>query len=196
MGNTNPKTLAFLLAVSIAVLAGAQGAQCLGVTRPVPYDVELLPGETAGFTFQIQAVTSTEDLDCVYSISGMNPLVLEFEEDGVVVAAGTISNVYGTVTAPEDAEKKTYGGSLTVSCGPLQTSDVGGSVVRTTIGGSPFNVNVVDVRERDIREISPPDKAADYTSIIIIAAIIIIIIVAIGVYYWYKKRRRKKGKEK
>lgn len=178
-----------ILVITLGILFNAQLAQSLGVTRPVPYDIELMRGESAGFTFQIQAVTSTERLLCSHSIGGLDPLEIAFEEEGAVVDAGSIKNVYGTITVPDDAEIKTYNGRLTVSCGVYSPEDVSGSAVRTTIGGSPFNVNVVELRGSDIREIEPPPKPVDYTTIII--ALIIIIIVAAGVYYWLRKSRKK-----
>ena len=106
-----------LLVITLGILFNAQLAQSLGVTRPVPYDIELMIGESAGFTFQIQAVTSTERLLCSYSISGLESLEMDFEEEEAVVDAGSIKNVYGTITVPGGVEIKTYNGRLTVSCG-------------------------------------------------------------------------------
>lgn len=179
-----------LLVITLGILFNAQLAQSLGVTRPVPYDIELMRGESAGFTFQIQAVTSTERLLCSYSISGLESLEIDFEEEEAVVDAGSIKNVYGTITVPEGFEIKTYNGRLSVSCGAYSPEDVSGSAVRTTIGGSAFNIKVVEVRDSDIRKIEPPAKPVDYTTIIIALAIIIIIVAA-GVYYWFRKSRKK-----
>ena len=180
------------LATLLGVFLSVQGVYALGVTRPVPYDVQLMKGETAGFVFEIQAVTSTERQLCTYGITGLEPLQLTFEENEAVVDAGSIKNIYGTVTAPNNAEIKIYSGTLSVSCGAYPEGQVSGSVVKTTIGGSPFNVRVVEVRSQDIRTIGPPVGAAfDYSTIIILIAIIIIIVVA-GVYY--KTRLSKKSK--
>ena len=162
--------------------------QALGVTRPVPYDIQLQKGEKAGFVFEIQAVTSLEKQLCTYSITGLDPIQLSFEESEAIVDAGSIKEVYGTVTVPESAEIKTYSGILTVSCGAYTEGQVSGSIVKTTVGGSSFNVKVVEVRSQDIRNVGPPVQAFDYT-IILIIALIIIIIVILGVYL---KRSRKK----
>jgi len=178
------------LVATIGVLFNVQIVQSIGVTRPVPYDIELMKGESAGFTFEIQAVTSTERLLCTYSISGLDALEINFEEDDATVDAGSIKNVYGTITAPVGAEIKTYSGHLSVSCGPVVEGAGSGSVVKTTVGGSPFNIKVVEVREKGIREISPPPgPGIDYTTILI--AVLIIIIVIIVLYYNFKAKKGK-----
>jgi len=174
----------FGLALVLGVLLSFHSVVALGVTRPVPYDVQLMKGETAGFVFEIQAVTSGEKQLCSYGISGLESLQVAFEENEAVVDAGSIKNVYGTVTVPSNAEIKTYAGKLSVSCGAYTEGQVSGSVVKTTVGGSPFNVKVVEVRSQEIRNIGPPAEAGfDYSTIIIIVAIIIIVIVVTGVYY-------------
>jgi len=175
---------------SVFILTAVNQAQALGVTRPAPYDIQLMKGESAGFVFEIQAVTSAERQACSYSISGLVPLQVTFEENEAIIDAGTIKQVYGTVTAPEGAEIKTYGGTLSVSCGAFSEGQVSGSAVKTTVGGSPFNVKVVDVRDRDIRNVAPPQQVFDYTTIIIIVAVIIIIAIAAGVYYKRKHKRK------
>jgi hypothetical protein len=188
MGN---KAIITIIALAFILMAMHQ-AQALGVTRPAPYDIQLMKGESAGFVFEIQAVTSTERQACSYSISGMAPLQVAFEENEALVDAGAIKQVYGTVTAPEDAEIKTYSGTLSVSCGAFSEGQVSGSAVKTTVGGSPFNVKVVEERSQEIRNVAPPEPGFDYTTIIIIIAVIIIVAIAAGVYY----KRKHSGKAK
>ena len=172
----------------LAIMLTLQNVQALGVTRPIPYDVQLQNGEKAGFVFEIQAVTSQETQLCSYSITGLDPLQVTFDESEAIVNAGDIREVYGTVTVPSNAEIKTYSGRLTISCGAYTEGQVSGSVVKTTVGGSPFSVKVVEVRTQDIREIAPPKAAGfDYLTIIIIAAIIIIIAV-IAVFMLKRKK--------
>jgi hypothetical protein len=185
------KAIITVIALAFILMVMHQ-AQALGVTRPAPYDIQLMKGESAGFVFEIQAVTSTERQACSYSISGLAPLQVTFEESEAAVDAGSIKQVYGTVTAPNDAEIKTYGGTLSVSCGAFSEGQVSGSVVKTTIGGSPFNVKVVEERSQEIRNIAPPEPGFDYTTIIIIIAVIIIVAIAAGVYY----KRKHSGKTK
>ncbi len=175
------------------ILLSFQTVLALGVTRPVPHDVELMRGESADFTFQIQAVTSTEKISCVYFLSDMRPLEVKFDSDEVIIDAGSKKDVYGTVTVPENTPFDTYSGTLSVSCGAVSQGDSSGSQVRTTIGGSPFSVNVVEVREKGIKEIRPEEKGIS-TEIIIL--IIITVILIIGAYYWLNKPKKKIPKKK
>jgi len=191
--NSKKTSVWICLALVLGVLLSLQTAWALGVTRPVPYDVQLMKGETAGFVFEIQAVTSSEKQLCTYGISGLEPLQVAFEESEATVDAGSIKNVYGTVTVPSNAEIKTYAGRLSVSCGAYTEGQVSGSVVKTTVGGSAFNVKVVEVRSKDIRDVGPPAEAGfDYSTIIIIVAIIIIVIVVTSVYYKTRFSRKSK----
>jgi hypothetical protein len=190
----------FVLAMAgVFLLLNARPVQSLGVTRPMPYDIQLMVGETAGFTFQIQSTTSLEDQSCVVSISGLDPLVIEIEEleeesSEILVPAGSIKNVYGKVTAPLDVGIQTYSGKLHVSCASAEAVKGGGSMVRMGIGGTPMVIKVVENRTRPIRTVKPPEEEGpqpvDYSSIIISAAVIII--VAAGVYYWRRKSKKKK----
>jgi hypothetical protein len=174
----------------LAVLLTMSSVQALGVTRPVPYDVQLQKGEEAGFVFEIQAVTSTEAQACSYSITGLSPLQVAFEQNETIVDAGSIKQVYGTVTVPESAEVKTYAGTLTVSCGAYSPGQVSGSVVKTTVGGSSFNVKVVEVRSQEIRQVGPPAQAGfGYTTIMIFILVITIIIL---LFILYKLKTSKK----
>ena len=45
-------------------------------------------GESANFVFEIQAVTSTERTECTYSLTNMDPLIVEFKDDMVRIEAG------------------------------------------------------------------------------------------------------------
>jgi hypothetical protein len=175
----------------IALLLTINSAQALGVTRPVPYDIQLQKGEKAGFVFEIQAVTSQEKQLCTYTIAGLDPIQVTFDDNEAIIDAGSIKEVYGTVTIPDSAEVKTYSGTLTVSCGAYSEGQVSGSVVKTTVGGSPFNIKVVEVRSQDIRQVGPAQAGFDYTAILIIILIIIIIVV-IGVYYKLRSSRKAK----
>jgi len=176
------------LIVILTFLFTLNSVQAIGVTRPVPYDIELMRNESAGFRFQIQAVTSTDKISCSYSMNGLEPLVVTFEKSEVTIDAGSVKNVYGTVAVPADTEFKTYNGKLSVSCGAVTEQEVSGSVVKTTIGDSPLNVKVVEVREKEIEEVIPPKAEVSY---LLIIAVIIIVVLVIGVYYWFRKSKKK-----
>ena len=181
----------YILIIILILLISIRSVWALGVTRPIPQDIELMRGESADFSFEIQAVTSTEKILCDYSISGMEPLDIKFDSEKIIVEPGSIKKVYGTVSVPENAPLGMYSGELTVSCGVVQGEGISGSQVRTTIGGSPFNVNVVKTRSKEIREIRPPEKGIP----IEIIFLIILIVIIIGVYYWHTKIPKRKTKK-
>jgi len=179
--------MTLIFVATITILSCAVNIKSLGVTRPIPYNIELMKNESAGFMFEIQAVTSTERLLCTFSIDGLDGLDLGFREKEVIVEAGSIKNVYGTVTVPADAEVKTYNGKLYVSCEATEKEGVSGSTVKTSIGGSRFDVKVVELREKEIKEIAPPHEADDYMMVIIIAIIAIVLTVIVIIYYYRLK---------
>jgi len=175
----------FLLVFSSAVFA-------LGVTSPVPKGMELLRGETSMFEFEIQAVTATDDMACTYSIASMTPLTVEFDSNEVTVTAGTIQKVFGTVTVPETTPFDSYAGEITVSCGAASTDDTG-SDVKTTIGGSMLNVDVVEFREADKKTATEPASQFSNTEIMLL---IILIIIIVGAYYLYKNKKPARKRKK
>lgn len=176
-------SLTFLLLLSTSVFA-------LGVTAPLPKNMELLRGETAVFEFQIQAVTSTEDLRCSYSIGNMAPLSVAFDSNEVIVKAGTIEKIYGTITVPQDAPYNSYSGEITVSCGTAYSTETG-SEVKTTIGGSMLSLKIVEFRETAKKTSEIPQVMSGE-----LLLLIIIIIIVIGAYYLYKTKTPKKSPAK
>jgi hypothetical protein len=165
-------------------------AQAIGVTRPVPLAVKLLRGESQVFRFQVQATTSTTDQSCTYSMEGLDPLVLVFENpEGAMVEAGGTQYVYFTLNVPTDAPTKGYEGKLIVKCGDKQAATgITGSAVYSTIN-SPFTVDVVLERVTGKPEMTIPEAGMSYETLAIIGAGVIILIV--GVYYFYRKAKAK-----
>jgi hypothetical protein len=187
-----------ILTFLIVNMVFVSSVQAIGVTRPVPLAVKLLPGESQVFRFQIQATTSTMDQSCSCSIGGISPpLIVEFEEEsGITVSAGGKENVYFTVYVPEDAPLKTYIGELTVRCGDKRESmGITGSLVYSTIN-SPFSVEVVSFREGEKPEMEIPEELTAIPMETVIVIIIVIVILIAGVYYWSKKSGKKKVKRR
>ena len=195
------KNKALKLIPVIFVLLSSQLVLGLGVTQPVPLDLELMRGESSDFRFQIQATTSASDVTCDYNMRGMEGLVIEFNQEQITIEAGSKERVYGTVTVPEDAEYGQYSGELSVSCGP-SIAGGGGSKIKTTISGSPFKVKVVS--ERGVELESVREEVGEEVSKESIVLIVTIAIVLVGVYYLLErskssaknKFKKKKGTEK
>ncbi len=182
----------FILIAVLSLLLSIQTAWSLGVTRPKPIDLRLLRGDTVRFYFEIQAITSPDKLSCSYSISGLDPLVITFDEKEAVVDAGNVNLIYGTVSVPADAPIKGYGGTLSLSCSPYsetQYKDYSGSVMHETVNvGFPMEV-VLEKEERVVREIPPEVKEKPKASPIILILIIIVLILAIVGFYLSNKKK-------
>jgi len=185
MMNLKFKKLTFM--IFLTVLLTVQVVRSLGVTDPTA-GINLLRGDSTKFSFQIQAVTSPDDQVCSYSVSGMEPLVISFDENEVVIKAGNIKNIYGTVSVPQNAEIKNYKGELTVKCRPQ--GEVSGSVIHRTMI-SDFAVNVVGtIEEKKIPGLPEEKMPATTSNLPIIIILIIIIILVIGVYYWTERKKK------
>jgi len=177
-----------IFVVIIIVLSfNFSAVKAIGVTRPIPYDIELMRGESANFVFEIQAITSPDKIICSYSANNLEPLIIKFDQKEVRIEPGKIQKIYGQVTVPNDAPYGTYSGTISVSCGALTEEGGSGSVVKTTIGGSPFNVKVVEFREGEIKTVTIPETKKSYLGIIIIITLLIIVI---GVYYYFKSKKK------
>ena len=112
-------TMKFSLVLSIFVLIFIQNVESIGVTEPSPVNLKLSRGESARFKFQIQAVTSDLKQSCTYTITGLNPLVITYDEEKAVINAGGVKDVFGDFFVPEDAPIKRYNGKVTVKCLPM-----------------------------------------------------------------------------
>jgi len=173
--------------IFLTTLLSVQIVSSLGLTRPTS-GISLLRGDSTTFSFQIQAVTSTNDQSCSYSVTGMDPLVISFDENEVIVKAGEVENIYGTVSVPEDAEMKKYTGEIVVRCKP-QIGEVSGSVIQRTMI-SDFAVGVVETEEeREIRRVPEERMPSAIRNLPIIIVIIILIILVIGGYYWSERKK-------
>jgi hypothetical protein len=174
--------------IFLTVLLSIQIVSSLGLTRPTS-GINLLRGDSTQFSFQIQAVTSTEDQSCTYSMSGLDPLIITFDENQVIVKAGEIKNVYGTVSIPDDAEIKKYTGEITVKCKP-QVEGVSGSLIQRTMI-SDFSVSVVGTEEeRETRSVPKEKVTAPLYNFPMILLIIVVMILVVGVYLWTEKKKK------
>ncbi|MBD3248819.1 hypothetical protein GF336_02125 [Candidatus Woesearchaeota archaeon] len=153
-----------------------------GVTNPLPSELNLLKGESGRFKFQVQAIESQEDMECIPSIEEDTALDVEFDEDTIIVSAGSIKEVYGTVTAPKNIG--TYVQNFCVSCQP--SSSAAGTSVKKDTCGLPITVNVVLERERENMTVEP-EKPISVFMIVLIA--VAFIAAAYIILYIIKKKK-------
>jgi hypothetical protein len=182
----------FGLILFLTILMSIETVWSLGVTRPIPMDLKLLRGDSARFYFQIQNVMELNKQSCSYSVSGVEPLKIIFDEKEAIVNVNEVQNVYGTISIPDNSPIKTYSGDLTVSCRPYAEGESSGSVIHKTLI-VPFTASVVEkTEERAIRTITEPKKPA-IPSLTMYAIIILVILIAIvGVSYLFSKKKEKK----
>ena len=186
----NVKIEKLALIAILSLLLSIQTAMSISVTRPLPIDLKILRGDTERITFEIQALTSQEKLSCAYSVGGLDPLVISFDEKEVVVDAGGIKDVYGSVSVPVDAPIKVYDGSLTLTCSPYtENKDYSGSIMHQAITVR-FPIEVVLTKEeKSVNPIPPEIKVKPKASPIILVLIIIILILAIIGFCFTNKKK-------
>jgi len=178
----------FSLIIVFALLMSVQIARSMGVSQPIPHDLKLLRGDSAEFYFQISVVTATSKQVCSYSITGLEPLVITFDEEKeVTIEAGKTKDVYGTISVPEDAPIQGYHGNVNLNCKPYAPET--GSVLHKSFSNS-WDVSVVEKEEeRAVREIPEKTTPIPAFGIPLSIIIIIVIILVIGVYYWHSRKK-------
>jgi hypothetical protein len=184
MKTSNFVELSLIIFITLSIVT--QTVMALAVTQPT-LGLRLLRGDSARFNFEIQATMDSKQ-SCSYSVSGLDPLVISFDENKAVVNAGEIKKVYGTISIPNNAPIKTYPGKLIVSCNPyVEQQESSGSVIHQTMGVD-FGIDVVEIlEERAIHQITEKEKSK--ASPIILVLIIIVLILAIVGFYFSRKKK-------
>lgn len=193
----------FSLLIFLLLLIIFQYVKSIGVSEPSPVGLELSRGDSARFDFQIAAVTSNLKQSCTYSINGLEPLIISFDEETVIVDAGGVKDVYGTFYVPEDAPIKRYNGKLTARCQPIV--EEAGSFIQQSISVN-FNIDVIGEEAEEITstleevkteipEEEKPEKLhlllpeKSYFLLLSMIAVILIII-----FYYWSERKKKENK--
>lgn len=130
-----------ILSLFFSILLSIQVARALAIAQPIPSDVTLERGNSLPFKFEIQAITSREDQLCTYSVSGLTPLKVGFDEERALVKAGKVLSVFGTLEVPFNVPIKEYEGKLTIRCKP-DIVVLGASLIVDTTE-FPFLVKVI-----------------------------------------------------
>jgi len=183
------KKIKIVLSLLISIFFSFQITNVLGVTQPILEKNTMLKGDSSRFYFEIQAVGYTYKQSCIWSLNGMDPLKVNFDETSVIVDAGEIKKVYGTVSVPADTPTKTYNGWLSVTCEPYVEVSGGSSIKKTT--NVPFVVNVVEVIGKQAEQKLPTEEEQKPTiHLLPILAIIILVILVICLVYWLNKKKK------
>ncbi len=179
-----------IISILLLLLVFSPAVYAYGVTRPLPYELELLRGEEGKFKFQIQVVPSEFTKDCSYSLKEGFPLVVTFTEPNVLVGSGQRKDVIGTISVPSKANLDTYTGELCVSC--VDSVESSGTVVKQEVCGYQLKVNVVATRTRDNMLIPGEEKPFINTTMLIIGSIVFLVGLAIIIFISHKQTKKKK----
>ncbi|MBW2980808.1 hypothetical protein KY360_05320 [Candidatus Woesearchaeota archaeon] len=165
-----------------------------GVTNPLPTELNLFKGESGRFKFQIQTVASNREVECNYRLAKESPLVVEFDPAGITVPAGTVREVRGTVSVPEEVDFGTYEEKFCISCRP--TAGQTGTSVAIDTCDLPIKVNVVSERARDNMFVAPKPSVFPWQAAVMVLLVLAVIIALVVVYVFGKRRLLRKLEKK
>ena len=95
----NRKTIIFIVPLLLALFLGINLVSSSGITSPWIIGENLPKGSTAKFVFVISNGGNNFESSCTYSVEGLAPLTVTFDESQVVIAPNEPKNVQGTITA-------------------------------------------------------------------------------------------------
>jgi len=161
----------------------------VGVGDPIPTDLRVLRNNVGDFFFSIFAVDSSTGLTCTYSVTGIEPLSVTFDDPEVFVEAGGEKIVYGTINVPENAPIKSYSGIIKVTCEPKVEMGVTGSkIIQSTLGS--FKLSVVEkLEEQPTLPVLPEEEEKTGIPTAAILVIIVVIVIILSVYFLYKRKK-------
>ena len=162
-----------------------------GVTNPLPTELNLLKGESGRFKFQVQTITSDQEVECTSSLPEESIFTIDFDPPTITVPARSVQDIYGTVNVPKDIEFGTYEETFCLSCKPTQSPE--GAAVLIETCNLPIKVNVVSERTRDNMYI-PPKPFPLYGKVLI--GIGGLALAAVIVYLLKRKKKTAKPKRK
>lgn len=156
----------------------------IGVGYPFPSTLELKPGESGRFQFEIQSVEGQGAVTCTYTLEKSVPLAIDFDEQPIPIsqATGQVIRipVYATVTAPLNITSGDYSTSFCVSCSPKDTGQPVGAL--GSYCGINLGISVVSERTRENPYI-PPKKTKMNPFVLSLTLVIIIALVILSVVF-------------
>lgn len=171
----NTAMFAFLLVLAISFVSS------LGVSYPLPQNMELLPGQSSYFQFQIQ--TDDFPVNCVPIIEETNGLELAFQQK-YTVEANQKHVVKPQVIVPKQTAFGNYEATFCIECTPSE--EVEGSRIIPTVCGLPLTVGVVS--ERTGVNLYEETAAANYMIWVTLLSVSIIVL-AMVIFYLVRRRR-------
>jgi len=170
-----------IISLLVAAIFLASFVYAIGASFPRPQNIELTPGQSSYFAFQIQ--TDESPVSCVPVIQETQGLELAFNQK-YDVEANEKYVVKPQVIVPEQTPFGDYTATFCVECTPI--SEAEGSKVIPKICGLPITVKVVSERTRE-NMFEPAPAGYDLWITLLIIAIVIL---AIIIYYLIRKKSR------
>ena len=169
-----------IITTILAIIFVTSLVSAIGVTYPHPQNIELKPGQSSYFTFQIQS--DDYPLICVPSIQDNDGLELAFNPQ-YEIEANQKFNVKPQIIIPKQTPFGNYQAKFCIECSP--SGEVEGSRIIPKICDLPITVNVVSERTRE-NMLEP----VSYFSIWITFLIIAILVLALVIFYLIRRKRR------
>ena len=168
----------FITAIFL-VIASLTLVSAIGVSFPHPQNIELKPGESTSFTFQIQSHDFA--VKCIPEMQETQGLEITLDKEYALEANQRL-NVKGKVQLPSDMNAGNYEAQFCIECSPL--GEESGSAVKQKVCNLP--VTVVGVNERTRQNIF---DAEEQESLLWIILVIVLVILITLIKYITKKRR-------
>ena len=169
-----------IITTILAIIFVTSLVSAIGVTYPHPQNIELKPGQSSYFTFQIQS--DDYPLICVPSIQDNDGLELAFNPQ-YEIEANQKFNIKPQIIIPKQTPFGNYQAKFCIECSPSE--EVEGSRIIPKICDLPITVNVVSERTRE-NMLEP----VSYFSIWITFLIIAILVLALVIFYLIRRKRK------
>jgi len=169
-----------IITIWIAIMVSISFVNAIGITYPYPQNIELKPGQSSYFTFQIQS--DDFPLTCIPIVQDNAGLELAFNPE-YGVEADQNYDAKPQIIIPKKTPYGNYKATFCMECSP--DTDVQGSKVISKICNLPITANVVS--ERTGRNVN---EEISYFYIWITFLIIAIIVLALIIFYLIRKRSK------
>lgn len=175
----------------IFTLLSSAAFSAIGVTHPT--DMELKPGQSDRFKFEIQAVSHNSDVECSYKLDQKTVFDVIFDgQSPVAIPAKNVAVITGTVRVNETIAPGAYKRNIEVSCKDIVSGAESQGSAAIGVYNIFFNVLVVGERTRENIYVNPASEKKFYESTSFMAAFIVLIIsiIALAIYLVLRKKRK------
>ena len=153
----------------------------IGVSYPIPQNIQLKPSQSSYFTFQIQ--TDEYPVTCVPLVEETSGLELAFNQQ-YLVEANQRYNVKAQVIVPKQTAFGEYQATFCMECTP--SGETEGSRIIPRVCKLPITVDVVSDRSRENRF---EQEAANYVIVWITLLVLSILVLVLIIFYLIRRRR-------